>query len=218
MKCVPSILLSSLLVLTVTACAGQSPMHGSVSGPIPCIAAEARWPIPESGKRVLRVALAPDQGTLDGWSFFGAERLRTATESWNLLELPIRLLPTDDFARADVRVFIVRSIPADSAGSPQLAQYQAGLTRLTRDLSGTIVRAHIAIAETSPAGVAYSVGEQVATLMHELGHSLGVPHATSPLALMSPRPLVSSITRTDVRMARDVYARASCPGNAVASR
>lgn len=200
------------IFLATTGCAPRATV---VAGLDSCPARDSRWETTGSGKRVLRVALRPDEGTVDAWEFHGAERLRRAIEAWNLLDLPLRLTTTDDVGAADIRVFVVRRIPADSAGSPEYASYQAGLTRLTLDRRGAIVRAHVAVAEATPAGVSYSVDDQVATLMHELGHAIGLHHAASPMALMSARPVVSSPTRTDVQMARAIY-RGICPTAVVA--
>jgi uncharacterized protein YejL (UPF0352 family) len=160
----------------------------------------------------LLVAVAVDGGTTRDWEFHGPERLRRVTTQWNLLGLPIRLAPTTNLASADIRVVVLRSLPVDSATPPSYARYRAGLTRLTLDEQGMIVRAHVAVAERAVDGSPYSSDDQVATLLHEIGHALGLPHSSSPMALMASRPVVTALTRTDVEMARRAYARA-CSGS-----
>jgi predicted Zn-dependent protease len=58
--------------------------------------------------------------------------------------------------------------------------------------------------------VRYRVPVQERTLLHELGHALGLPHATGPNSLMSERPSGSTLTGTDIALARGHYSRSRC--------
>lgn len=138
--------------------------------------------------------------------------------AWNQLAVPLRLVSTQDFHSADIRVLIVKALPVEDEGPPGLQRYRAGVTRLDAEAHRGIVRAQVGIAEMSPLGVPYSVEEQVATLVHELGHAMGLPHASHRMALMSAQPQVSTLTPADQALAVRVLRAPRCRDEVVAQR
>jgi hypothetical protein len=163
----------------------------------------------DSTRRDIPVWLDVDAGTGDGWASQGASRLARALAFWNRLPLPVRFIRAASPRTADVRVHVIESFPAERRLVAD--EYRAGLTTLTFDKEGGITAARVFIARATPYGVRYSVADQEATLLHEVGHVLGLPHLGSPFALMSSRPRVSSITAADVQFARSVYRGGGCP-------
>lgn len=198
-------------------------LHGCASAArlAPVVAADCEsrpaWDVTEEGRHRLGVALVVGDASRDGWDVHGASRLRTALTAWNQLRLPLRLVPSADLQSADIRVIVVRALPAPSDAPQGLQRYRAGVTRL--DTEGRrIVRAQVGVAEVSPLGVPYSVEEQIATLIHELGHALGLPHAPHSMALMSALPRVNALTPADQALAVRVLRERRCADRVVAQR
>lgn len=116
---------------------------------------------------------------------------------WNSIKLPVRLVEARSLRESDIVVDVIEAIP----GQHRDDRDQAGVTTVTHQ-SGSIIRARVLVAISAPFGVRYSVNDQVANLIHELGHALGVPHAAESRALMSPRRNVEELTAIDIALAR----------------
>jgi hypothetical protein len=172
-------------------------------------AAEADAASSRPERRRVNVWLDVAPGSIDGWSVLGGRRVRRALEPWNALALPIELAPAQSARDAEVTIEVIPHFPPDTRLRGD--QYRAGLTHLTYDASGRIKRARIFIAQATPYGVRYSVVDQEATLLHELGHALGLPHADNPMAIMAAAPRAIALTPMDVHLARSVYRGAGCP-------
>jgi hypothetical protein len=160
--------------------------------------------------REIRVTIDADPDTRDGWRSYGGRRLRVVLERWNSVDLPVRLVAARSPREADISVYVIPAFPRE-AGSEGSERYRAGLTRLTYQGNREIVKATILVAETTPMGHRYSVTDQMATLMHEVGHALGLPHVANPTALMATRTRASGVTAVDVNLARSVYGPTGCP-------
>lgn len=198
------------LVATVAgtgACASASPARARCEP-----AAAVRWTAEGNSavvRRPVRVWLDVNEGVSDGWEVRGNTRLRSAIGYWNQLSLPVTLVMAHSPRSADVTVDIIPSFPRDNRLGAN--EYRAGLTTLTYDDHGRITRARVFVAETTPYGIRYAVVDQEATLLHELGHALGLPHLANPFALMSSHPRVSMLTSADVALAHNVYRGSGCP-------
>ncbi len=176
-------------------------------------AAPAVWRPFDDERRIVRVSLAVFEGASDGWRYDGVTRLDAALASWNKAGLPVRLARSPRSSRPEVEVIVLRRLPVD-ANDPDNA-YRAGVTNVRHDARGEIASAQVLIAEETPRGERYSTADQDATLLHELGHALGLAHLDDPNALMSPRSSAVSLTPADLAMARAGYARLACVQPAV---
>jgi hypothetical protein len=206
-----SVALSFALMMACNSAARHAP-------PFPAVCAvevPLRWAVGQE-RRTVRVSIDAVQGTRDGWQVEGKRRLASAIAEWNAVGLPVRYAVARQRDRAiEITVLVVPrlSVPSDD----RMGRFHAGLTHLKYLGTGEISAATILIAEATPGGKAYSITDQMATLVHELGHALGLPHVANGVSVMSSHPMVSGVTRHDERLARSLYDRSAGPCDAIAS-
>jgi predicted Zn-dependent protease len=153
------------------------------------------------------VWLDPEAQVLDGWNSYGPRRLRLALDEWNSIRLPVRLVEATSARASDIVVDIVATLPVldDS-----VARDQAGITNVSFELSGNILKARVLIAVATPIGRRFPLVDQQANLLHELGHAIGLPHTRESGAVMATRRTSYQLTGSDIALPRNHYAR--CPG------
>jgi hypothetical protein len=190
---------AAFIAVAVLGCAGRVEPRLT---PVACEAGTRRWALDASGgTRDLRVWIDASAQSFDGWGPYGRRRLRFAMEEWNSIKLPIRLVEARSLRESDIIVDVIEAIP----GQGQQDRDQAGVTSLTHE--GTnIVRARVYVAISAPFGVRYGVADQVANLMHELGHALGLVHTAESGALMAARRYAAELTGADIALARRHFA------------
>lgn len=200
-SCHQSDLLISRLVLLVIllGCSGKA-AHSPMTLPA-CANGTRRWPLASAGDvRPLRVWIDTRSQSFDGWGPYGWRRLRLAMAEWNVIRLPLRFVEARSLRESDIVVDVLESIPGQDRGDRD----QAGVTSLTYEVDA-IIRARVFIAISAPFGVRYSVADQQANLVHELGHALGLPHAAEAGAVMAPRRVADELTGADIALARSHY-------------
>lgn len=205
-------LTAAFVAVAGTACAPAQGRPVLGVAPMCTVSSSPYWEAPKGGKaRTLAVRLSVLSEASASWRVDGRARLDAAIAAWNRAGVPVRLVrmsSADPEDSVDIRVVVLRRLPLDPID--RSSAYRAGVTHLRYDAAGAIGDAQVLIAEETPRGEPYSVSDQAATLLHEIGHALGVPHSDRPFALMSPHAHAVSLTPHDVALARAVYGRRNC--------
>jgi len=135
------------------------------------------------------------------------QAVREAFTIWEGVELPIRFAFVSDSALADVTVSWV----ADFKGDPVL-----GRTKVVRDSRYWIVRADVQLATMRRDASAQLDPTVVRALaIHEIGHGIGLDHASDTTVIMAPKIRARAITLSDKATAQLLY---SVPPGSVVTR
>lgn len=199
------------LVAPLAGCARVRPPVTGMSAPCPEPGA-ARWDEDALIEGAIPVGLVVPGEAGARWRTEGRAIVARALAAWGEAGLPMRLRLAAEGEAARIQVHVVRRLPADARGA--WSAYRAGVTQLVQDAAGGIHGAEVFVAEQAPSGRWYGPADQDATLLHELGHALGLPHAGSAFAIMAAVNTATALTPMDVRLARRTYAPGACGGAA----
>lgn len=135
------------------------------------------------------------------------QAVREAFTIWEGVELPIRFAFVTDSALADITVSWVR----DFGGDPVL-----GRTKVVRDSRFWIVRSDVQLA-TMRHDASGQLDPTVvrALAIHEIGHGIGLDHASDTTVIMAPKIRARAITSADKATAQLLY---SVPPGSVVTR
>lgn len=143
-----------------------------------------RWP--DRTITALRVWVQP-HADVPGWSARYPQMVRDVFPEWSVAGFPLRFLHVVDSAAADMHIRF----------TPRLPGLQIGLTRRYRDQHGWIVAAEITLATGDSSGTPLAAGLISGIARHEVGHALGLGHASDAATLMFPESRTTSITARD---------------------
>ena len=135
------------------------------------------------------------------------QAVREAFTIWEGVELPIRFAFVTDSALADITVSWV----TDFNGDPVL-----GRTKVVRDSRFWIIRSDVQLA-TMRRDASGQLDPTVvrALAIHEIGHGIGLDHATDTTVIMAPKIRARAITIADKATAQLLY---SVPPGSVVTR
>lgn len=151
-----------------------------------------RWP--ERVSHPLRVFIR-DAEELDGWNHDFMTATRDAFDTWVQAGVPLKFTFVVDSASADIQVHFVNSFPTGISGR----------TVWSRDSSYWLVAGDIQLALSHPGGGVLTPPQMRAIALHEVGHLIGLDHATDSDQIMSARVRVRDLTEADRATARLVY-------------
>ncbi|HYW51626.1 MAG TPA: matrixin family metalloprotease [Gemmatimonadaceae bacterium] len=135
------------------------------------------------------------------------QAVREAFTIWEGVELPIRFVFVTDSSLADITVAWV----ADFRGDPVL-----GRTKVVRDSRYWIIRAEVQLAMVRrDASGPLDPTVVRALAIHEIGHGIGLDHASDTTTIMAPKIRARALTLADKATAQLLY---SVPPGSVVTR
>lgn len=150
-----------------------------------------RWPVPLG--RPVRIAL------IEGGPSTYAPRMsgyvREAFSHWESLGLDVHFEFTSDTLGADMLVKWISRFPIDRTGQ----------TDLTWDQFGRVQRAVITLAIADGRGRTLPSTALLSVAIHEVGHSLGLPHSALTSDVMFPEPRITELSARDRHTALLLY-------------
>jgi hypothetical protein len=150
-----------------------------------------RWPVPLG--RAVRVAFV--EGGPSNYAPRMSEYVREAFGAWENLGLDIHFDFTADTLDADMVVKWISRFPIDRTGQ----------TDLTWDQFGRVQRAVITLAIADGRGRTLPSTALLSVALHEVGHSLGLPHSALSNDVMFPEPRITEISPRDQHTALLLY-------------
>lgn len=151
-----------------------------------------RWP--DRTTRPLRVWVAED-AQLSGWNPDFLPAVRDAFDTWTATGIPVHFTFVHDSASADVHVRFTERFSTGISGK----------TVWSRDSAWWLVSSDIQLALAHPSGGAVTPPQIRAIALHEVGHLLGLDHASAPDHIMSARIRVRELTEPDRATVRLLY-------------
>jgi len=152
-----------------------------------------RWP--DRSTRPLRVWIS-ELETLEGWNPDFVPAIRDAFERWVQTGIPVRFTYIRDSASADVHVRFTE----------RFANGISGKTIWSRNAAWWLVSSDIQLALAHPNGGNVTPPQMRAIALHEVGHLLGLDHASDAEHIMSARIRVRELTPADRATVRLLYA------------
>lgn len=136
-----------------------------------------------------------DRSSLDGFDASLPLEVHRAFGDWGVAGVPLAFAFVKDSSRAEVTVSFV----------DRFEETMSGRTRWVRDPNWWIVGGDIQLSLHSGSGRLLTAQQVYAIALHEIGHLIGLDHASDTTAIMAPRVRTLSLTPIDVATMRLIY-------------
>ena len=154
-----------------------------------------RWP--DNGVDAVRVYVEPSSSAA-GWDPIYVELARSAFAEWNDAGFPLRFTFIDDSERADIKLRWRERFPAEEG-------QRIGVTERIHTSEFWIASARIDVANHDSTGRLIPSRMVAGTLRHEIGHALGLNHASDPTSVMYRESATTTISSSDRATLRLLY-------------
>lgn len=152
---------------------------------------------PERMADAVRVFIAPGEA-VPGWDPATPGMTRDVFDEWSEAGFPLRFAFIYDSTSADITIHWIDRFPAAEG-------QRIGLTERTQTSDFLIAGARLTIANHDSAGRQLSARTVAGIVRHEVGHALGLNHASDPTSVMYGQSATATISPSDRATLRLLY-------------
>lgn len=184
--------LAAALVALLCAAPARAQLQEGCCAPVMVYGSESKALPP--ARHDFRVWIEPRSGVV-GWRSSYPAAAREAIAAWEAVELPVSFAFVEDSSEANLLVYWRRRINNQLRGRSTWWT-MAGIGYIRGEIE-------VVVAPMEGQSSDHSLIRGIA--MHEIGHLLGLPHASEPWSVMARTVRVSDLSRQDIQRVRALY-------------